>query len=222
MTGKIKILLADDHNILREGIAQMLNAQPDMDVVAQAGDGSEALELAQACRPDVALLDINMPVMDGVEATRRITAMFPLMGIIILTMYRRDDYVFEAIKAGASGYLLKEVELDKLLEAIRAVSRGEAVLDPAMVGRVLAEIRQPRFGKQQTDKIMTERDVEILRLLALGLTNREIASKLDFSEKTVRNRLSRTFRLLNLKNRTQAALYAVRKGLVDPDNIDLD
>ena len=101
MTGKIKILLADDHNILREGIAQMLNAQPDMNVVAQAGDGSEALELAQACRPDVALLDINMPVMDGVEATRRITAMFPLMGIIILTMYRRDDYVFEAIKAGA-------------------------------------------------------------------------------------------------------------------------
>ena len=222
MTEKIRILLADDHTVLRQGISQMLNTQPDMEVVAQAGNGSEAVDLADTYKPDVALLDINMPEMDGVEATRHITARLPSTRIIILTMYRRDDYVFEAIKAGASGYLLKEVELDVLLEGIRAVVRGEAVLDPAMVGRVLAEIRQPSFGKKQVAHILTERDVEILRLIALGMTNREIATGLNASEKTIRNRLSHIFRLLHLKNRTQAALYAVREGLIDPGDIELE
>jgi DNA-binding NarL/FixJ family response regulator len=217
MTEEITILLADDHNVLRQGIAQMLDAQPDMKVVAQAGNGSAAVDLARTTKPDIALLDINMPEMDGVEAARRITAELPEIGVIILTMYRRDDYVFEAIKAGASGYLLKEVELDDLLEAIRAVARGEAVLDPAMASRVLAEFRQPRSTEQPSDPVLTERDTDILRLVAQGLTNQEIAGQLTVSEKTVRNRLSLIFRQLHLKNRTQAALYAVREGLVKPD-----
>ena len=139
MAKEIRILLADDHNVLRQGIAQVLDAQPDMTVVAQASNGEEAISLARAQRPDIALLDINMPELDGVAAARQITAELPETGVISLTMYRRDDYVFEAIKAGASGYLLKEVELDELLAAVRTVAQGEAVIDPAIASRVLAE-----------------------------------------------------------------------------------
>jgi DNA-binding NarL/FixJ family response regulator len=217
MTGEITILLADDHNVLRQGIAQMLDAQPDMKVVAQAGNGSDAVDLARTHQPDIALLDINMPEMDGVEAARRITAELPHTAIIILTMYRRDDYVFEAIKAGASGYLLKEVELDELLTAIRAVAQGEAVIDPAVASRVLAEFRQPKETDKTPESRLSDRDVDILRLVAQGLSNQEIAEHLFISEKTVRNRLSLVFHQLHLKNRTEAALYAMREGLVKPD-----
>ncbi|HFE66312.1 MAG TPA: response regulator transcription factor [Chloroflexi bacterium] len=214
MSNPIRILLADDHAVLRQGMAQALNMQPDMNVVAQAGNGVEAVQLVQAHQPDVALLDINMPEMDGVEATRQITAVAPQTGVIILTMYRRDDYVVEAIKAGASGYLLKEVELDELLAAIRAVARGDAVMDPAIAGRVLAALRQPQ-AKPKDDPDLAERDVEILRLLAEGLTNQEIADRLYIAEKTVRNRLTHIFRKLGVENRSQAIVYAHRKGLLD-------
>lgn len=217
MTGKITILLADDHNVLRQGIAQMLDAQPDMKVVAQADSGSAAVDLARTHQPDIALLDISMPEMDGVEAARLITAELPETGVIILTMYRRDDYVFEAIKAGANGYLLKEVELDELLEAIRAVAQGEAVIDPAIASRVLAEFRRPQKSEQTPASVLSDRDVDILRLVAQGLSNKEIAGQLFISEKTVRNRLSLVFQQLHLKNRTEAALYALREGLVKPD-----
>jgi DNA-binding NarL/FixJ family response regulator len=216
MTEEITILLADDHNVLRQGIAQMLEAQPDMKVVAQAGNGSAAVDLARTTKPDIALVDINMPEMDGVEAARRITAELRGTGVIILTMYRRDNYVFEAIKAGASGYLLKEVELEDLLAAIRAVARGEAVIDPAIASRVLAEFRQPEFTKKPAESVLSERDEDILRLVAQGLSNQEIAERLFISEKTVRNRLSLVFQQLHLKNRTEAALYAMREGLVKP------
>lgn len=217
MTGEITILLADDHNVLRQGIAQMLDTQDDMRVIAQASNGRQAISLVRAHQPDIALLDINMPQLDGVEAARHITAEFPETGVIILTMYRRDAYVFEAIKAGASGYLLKEVSLDELLEAIRVVARGEAVIDPAMASRVLAELREPGSVVTPDDPLLTERDLDILRLVAQGLTNQEIAGRLEIAEKTVRNRLSLIFRQLHLKNRTQAALYAMREGLIDPD-----
>jgi two-component system, NarL family, response regulator LiaR len=217
MTEQITILLADDHNVLRQGIAQMLDAQPDMKVVAQAGNGSAAVDLARTHQPDIALLDINMPEMDGVEAARRITAELPETGVIILTMYRRDDYVFEAIKAGANGYLLKEVELDELLEAIRTVARGEAVIDPAIANRVLAEFRQPEKTRKAPDSTLSDRDEDILRLVAQGLSNQAIAERLFISVKTVRNRLSLVFQQLHLKNRTEAALYAIREGLVKPD-----
>lgn len=211
---KIRILLADDHAVLRQGIAQVLESQPDMVVVAQAAHGAEAVKLARECRPTIALLDINMPEMDGVEAARRITSELPETKVIILTMYRRDDYVFEAIKAGANGYLLKEVELSELLEAVRAVARGEAVIDAAIAGRVLAELRAPaNRAKAAPEESLAERDIEILSRLAQGLSNQEIADQLLISEKTVRNRLSLIFRRLHLKNRTEAALYAWREGL---------
>jgi DNA-binding NarL/FixJ family response regulator len=220
MIDEITILLADDHNVLRQGMAQMLDAQADMKVVAQASDGSKAVNLARMHRPDIVLMDIKMPEMDGVEAARRITAELPETGIIVLTMYRRDDYVFEAIKAGARGYLLKEAELDELLTAIRAVARGEAVIDPAIASRVLAEFRQPKKAEKMPESRLADRDIDILRLVGQGFSNQEIGERLFISEKTVRNRLSLVFRQLHLKNRTEAALYAVRKGLVSPDETE--
>lgn len=212
---EIRILLADDHNVLRQGMAQALDAQPDMEVVAQAGDGRETIRLAREHRPDVVLMDINMPELDGVAATGEIMKASPNTGVIILTMYRRDEYVFEAIKAGASGYLLKEVELEELLAAIRSVAEGEAVLDPAIAGRVFAELRQPKQQREAPDTRLAERDLAILRLIAQGLSNQEIADRLFLAEKTVRNRLSLIFKQLHLENRTQAALYAIREGLAD-------
>ncbi len=217
MTDKMTVLLADDHNVLRQGIAQMLEAQPDMKVIAQTGNGSDAVDLARTHKPDIVLLDINMPEMDGVEAARRIMAELPKTGIIILTMYRRDEYVFEAIKAGASGYLLKEVELDELLAAIRAVAQGEAVIDSAIANQVLAEFRQPQKTNEAPESSLSERDIDILSLVAKGLSNQEIADQLFISEKTVRNRLSMVFKQLHVKNRTEAALYVLREGLVKQD-----
>lgn len=211
---RINILLADDHNVLRQGIAQVLESQEDMTVVAQARNGEEALHLARVHRPNIVLLDINMPKMDGVEITRKIIEEFPEIRVIILTMYRRDDYVFGAIKAGASGYLLKEVEMDELLAAVRRVYRGDAVMDPSITGRILAALKEDAPAKSNLETKLPERDVEILRLLSLGLTNRDIAERLFISEKTVGNRLSLVFRKLNLKNRTQAALY-VRENLTN-------
>lgn len=223
MAEEIAVLLADDHTVLRQGMAQVLDMQPDMRVVAQADDGEEAVRLARRHRPDIVLMDINMPGMDGVAAARRITAEWPETGVIILTMYRRDDYVFEAIKAGANGYLLKEVELDELLNAVRSVARGEAVIDSAIASRVLAEFRQPRRSEEEEEgPDLAERDIEILRLLAQGISNQEIADQLSIAEKTVRNRLSGIFRRLHLENRTQAALYALREGIADPQDGEVD
>lgn len=145
---RITILLADDHNVLRQGIAQVLGSQEDMQVVAQASSGEEAIQLASTHRPTVALLDIKMPDVDGIEVTRAISADFPEVGIIILTMYKKEDYIFEAIKAGASGYLLKEAEMDELLSAVRTVAAGEAVLTPAIAAKVLKEFRRPMASKK--------------------------------------------------------------------------
>ncbi len=217
MSDAIRILLADDHTVLRQGMAQVLDAQTDMTVVAQAGDGLEAVNLARTKEPHVVLMDINMPEMDGVEASRQITGENPHVSIIILTMYRDDAYVFEAIKAGASGYLLKEVELEELLDAIRTVASGEAVIDSVIAARVLAEFRQLQTNKKTKEDALSERDVEILRLVAQGLPNQEIGERLSIAEKTVRNRLSLLFHQLHLNNRTEAAIYAMRKGLVDPE-----
>jgi two-component system NarL family response regulator len=218
MDEKIRILLADDHRVLRQGMAQALETQADMVVVAQADNGLEAVELAKVHRPTVALVDINMPEMDGVEATRQIRVVSPQTRIIMLTMYRDRDYIIEAIKAGANGYLLKEVELEEVLAAVRAVAKGESVMDSAIAGQVLAELR----GSQSEDsaapkQALPERDIEILRLLAKGKSNQEIAEQLFVAEKTVRNRLTLIYRQLDLDNRTQAALYALREDLVTPD-----
>lgn len=214
---KIRILLADDHIVLRQGLAKVLEDNADIEVLAQASDGVEALALAKKHKPDVALIDINMPKLDGVKVTREINSALPDTGIIILTMYKRDDYVFDAIKAGANGYLLKEVELEELLSAIRKVAKGEAVIDPAIAEKILTEFRPQKAKEEGDDQSLSDKDREILGLLAKGLSNIEIGEAMNMAEKTVRNRLSGIFKQLHIRNRTEAALFALRKGFTDEE-----
>lgn len=211
----IRVLIADDHTMVRQGLTQILDAEPDIQVVGEAADGREACQLCRALRPDVVVMDINMPVVDGVQATRAITAEDPHVGVIILTMYRQDQYVFEAIKAGARAYLLKDADSEALLQAVRVVAAGEALLDPAIALRMIDEFRRSHIGPVGVDGStdLTERELEILRLVAQGLDNSEIGDRLGLSEKTIRNRLTVIFEKLHVSNRTQAALYALRRGL---------
>lgn len=205
---EIRILLADDHTVLRQGIAQALETQSDIAVVAQGRTGKEAVALAKQHHPDVILMDIKMPELDGVAAAKQITAQQPQIGIIILTAYRRDDYVFEAIKAGASGYLLKEVDLKELLNAIRWVSQGEVFIDPAIARRVLAQLCGSHRPLASATSEFPRRDLEILQLMAQGLSNQEVADKLSLVEKEVRNRLSLIIKQLHLENRRETGHLA--------------
>lgn len=220
MPRTIRILIADDHTMVRQGLSQICEAEPDMTVVGQAANGDEARRLALRLRPDVVIMDINMPVLDGVQATQQITAAHPEIGVIILTMYRQDQHVFEAIKAGARAYLLKDADSDELLQAIRAVAAGQALLDPAIARQMIEEFRRMQETATGVDGVtsLTPRDLDILRLVAQGLDNNEIAARLSLSEKTVRNRLTGIFEILHVSNRTQAALYALRKGLAQLDD----
>jgi len=217
---RIRILIADDHNLVRQALAQMLQTDPDFEVVGQAADGDEAFQKAKLLDPDIVLMDIHMPRgREGIEATQRIAEHNPRIGVIMLTMERHDEYLIEAIKAGAKGYLLKNANSQELIEAIRAVAAGEAQLDSAMARRVLEEFR--RLSARHDAVHLTEREVEILQLVAQGASNKEIAKRLEISEKTVRNRLSVIFDKLHINNRTEAALYALREGYAslpsDPD-----
>jgi NarL family two-component system response regulator LiaR len=195
MTGSIRLLVADDHAMVRQGLSQICDAEPDIRVVGQASDGQEACRLAQLVQPDVVVMDINMPVLDGVQATRHITESNPGIGVIILTMYRQDQYVFEAIKAGARAYLLKDADSDELLRAIRTVASGEALLDPGIALKMIEEFRRLQREPVGADGItlLTERELDILRLVAQGLDNNEIGDRLGLSEKTIRNRLTVVF-----------------------------
>ena len=222
MTKKIRVLIADDHTMVRQGLSQICNAEMDLEVVGQAANGAEARLLVERLRPHVVIMDINMPVLDGVQATRQITTAFPEMGVIILTLYRQDEHVFEAINAGARAYLLKEADSDELRSAIRAVAGGEALLDPAIARKMIDEFRRIQESVTGPDGAtpLSGRDLDILRLVAQGLDNNAIAERLFLSEKTVRNRLSGIFEALHVSNRTQAALYALRKGLARLDDAD--
>ena len=215
MNQPIRILLADDHNVLRQGMAQAISSQSDMLVVAQAANGREAVALVQQHQPDIVLLDVNMPELNGLEAAQQILARQPQIGVIILTMYRRKEYIVEAIKAGVRGYLLKEAELDDLLSAIRRVAQGDAAIDPALTKQLFSQLRQATVTPSSG---LTERDLAILRLLGRGLTNAKIAQELGLAEKTIRNRLTGIFRALNVENRNQAIAYAYQSGLVDDEN----
>jgi DNA-binding NarL/FixJ family response regulator len=210
----MRLLIADDHRLFRQGLRQICEVKGGFTVVGEAENGREAVELAVQLKPDVVLMDIQMPELDGVEATRLITLQLPETRVIILTMYRQDNYVFEAIKAGARGYLLKDVDGDDLLEAIRAVQRGEALINTAMAARVLDEFRRESQSLEDSDKVETLNagEKDILILLAQGLDNSTIARQLLLSEKTITNRLSDIYSKLHVNNRTQAALYALRRG----------
>ena len=216
----LRLLLADDHRLFRQGLRQMCELKGGFTVVGEAENGRQAVELAVQTKPDVVLMDIQMPEMDGVEATRQITALVPEARVIILTMYRQDNYVFEAIRAGARGYLLKDTDWGDLLEAIRAVQRGEALINAAMAARVLDEFRRQSLAPEQSEQAeaLNAGEMDVLRLLAQGDDNAAIAQKLALSEKTITNRLSDIYSKLHVDNRTQAALYALRRGWAKLDS----
>jgi len=212
----IRVLIADDHRLFRQGLRQICETVGRLEVVGEAENGEEAVALALRLKPDVVLMDIRMPVMDGVEATRRIAASVPSARIIILTMYRQDQYVFEAIKAGARGYLLKDIDEQELVDAVRAVHRGEALIDPGLATRLLEEFR--RLSQSATDmEDLTPGEMDVLRLAAQGLDNKSIAERLSLSERTVTNRLSEIYQKLHVANRTQAVLLALRRGWASLD-----
>jgi DNA-binding NarL/FixJ family response regulator len=216
---KIRVLLVDDHALFREGLRFLLEDQEgeEIEVVGEAEDGLEAVRQATKLKPNVVLMDINMPVLDGVEATRLILKNDESMGIIILTMYPQDEYVVEALKAGAKAYILKDTRSKELLQVIKAVHKGQAVIDPQMTTRLLDELRQISSEQEQppVPQTLTERERRILTLLAGGASNKDIAVDLDLSERTVKNYLSIIFQKLQVNNRTEAAIRAMRDGLVD-------
>lgn len=211
----IRIFIADDHTLVRQALSQMLETEPDMKVVGQAATAEDAVDRCVRLAPDVVLMDIHMPrESEGIDATRRIKAHNPRTNVIILTMECRSEYLVQAIKAGARGYLLKNANAGELSRAIRAAAAGEGALDAAMARRVLQEFKRlgDRGAPPGPDEHLTNRERDILSLLAQGARNREIAERLNISEKTVRNRLCVIFEKLQINNRTQAALFAAREG----------
>jgi len=208
----IRLLVVDDHAIVRKGICALLAQVADMRVIGEASDGEAAVAQADALKPDVVLMDLVMPKMDGVEAIRQILARLPETRIIALTSFVADDKVFPAIKAGARGYLLKDSEPEELLATIRRVYAGEASLHPSIALKVLDELSHPQ-KRPPTPEPLTEREVQVLRLIARGLDNHAIAAQLNIGEATVRTHVGNILSKLQLANRVQAALYALRQGL---------
>ncbi len=218
MSDKVRVLICDDHAIVRKGIRALLATRPGIEVVGEAGDGAQAITQAAELRPDVVLMDIVMPELDGIEATRRITAQQPDAHILVLTSFAADDKVFPAIKAGALGYLLKGSGPDELVRAIHQVAAGEPSLEPSIARKVLLELHRPPKAPPTADPL-TEREVEVLRLIAQGLSNREIADQLVIAERTVCTHVSSILGKLHLASRTQAALFALKEGLASLGDI---
>ncbi|HEX2913766.1 MAG TPA: response regulator transcription factor [Chloroflexia bacterium] len=208
----IKIVLADDHTIVRDGVAHLLNAEPDFQVVGSAGDGQEAIEMVCHLKPDVVLMDLQMPNLDGVTAIKRIRAEDEQIKIIILTTYDTDEYILEGIRAGAKGYLLKDVPKEELFRSIRLVNRGQSLMQPSLTARVFNLLAQRE--SKESDASLTERELEVIRLIAQGDRNKEIAQKMAVSEGTVKSYVASILQKFGVSDRTQAAMYAVQKGLI--------
>jgi DNA-binding NarL/FixJ family response regulator len=210
----IRVLLADDHTLFRQGLRQICEVKGGFEVVGEAEDGQEAVHLAAQLKPDVILMDISMPNLDGIQATLQIIEKDPEARIIALTMYEQNHYVFNAIKAGAKGYLRKNVDAKVLLEAVRAAHQGDALVGPIVASRVLDEFRRlSQTGEEGTEiKRLTEGEMAVLRLVAEGADNQAIAEQLSLSVQTIANRLRGIYQKLQVNNRTQAALYALRRG----------
>ena len=214
MTEQITILIVDDHSIVRQGVRAFLDAQPDLDVVGEAGSGEEALSLIQDLVPDVVLMDLVMPGMNGVEATREVKRLSPRTQVVVLTSYHEDEHVFPALRAGAISYTLKDIRSGELAEIIRRAAQGESVLHPRVAARVIQEVREAKKSVPPAFADLTERELDVLRLVAEGHSNAEIAGKLVLSEKTVKGHVSNILSKLHMADRTQAAVYAWQQGLM--------
>lgn len=217
---KIRILLADDHAIVREGTRRVLEVEDDMEVVAEAGDGEEAVKQATRLKPDVAIIDIAMPRLNGIEATKQIKELVPATAVLILTVFDNDRYIFSLLEAGAAGYLLKNVRGSELVEAIRSVYNGESVLHPTIAGKVLRRFMPSTQGASQvTSAVLTDRELEVLVLAAKGMSNKDIADKLYLSVRTVQGHLARIFDKLAVGSRTEAILRGLKEGWFSLDDI---
>jgi two-component system, NarL family, response regulator LiaR len=215
-TARVRVLLVDDHTVVRRGLRLVFELEDDLEVVGEAADGREALERVAALQPDVVVMDLLMPVMNGVEATRAIRAAHPDVEVVALTSVLEDRMVVDAVEAGAAGYLLKETRPDDLFEAVRAAARGEVRLDPRAQARLMRELRRPAPAAPAFETL-TERETEVLQQLARGATNKAIAQALGVGEATVKSHVSAVLGKLGLKSRTQAALHALREGWVTRD-----
>ena len=216
----IKVVLADDHSLFRQGLRVLLEAERDIKVVAEVSTGLDVQTAVMETDPDVVLMDISMPVADGVSATREILRQKPDVGVIILTMHQEDGHLFQAVRAGARGYLLKTSKSADVVAAVRAVHAGASLMDPAMTAKVLDEFVRlsERVGPAEGMGALTETEMKLLRLVAAGLSNREIADKLCYAERTIKNRLSVLFEKINVRDRTQAAVYAITHGVLPAEN----
>jgi DNA-binding NarL/FixJ family response regulator len=215
----IRVLIADDQAMVREGLSVLLNAQPDIAVAAEAADGQEAVRKAAEARPDVVLMDVRMPVLDGLEATRLIVAGAATPKVLVLTTFDLDEYVYQALRAGASGFLLKDASGQQLAEAVRVVAAGDALLAPSVTRRLIAEFSRlgaPAAPSRQRVEQLTERETEVLALVATGRSNAEIAAQLVVAEQTVKTHVGRILAKLGLRDRTQAVVFAYETGLVRP------
>jgi len=214
MTNPITVLLVDDHEVVRQGLRAYLDALPDFAVVAEAESGEAAVRLASEHIPDVMLMDLVMPGMDGVEATRQVKTASPRTQIVVLTSYHEDEHIFPALRAGAISYILKDVKMDELADSVRQAARGEATLHPRVAARVIQEIHGAKHEELNPFTELTNREIEVLKLIANGLTNSEIAERLVISGNTVKGHVSNILSKLHLADRTQAAVYAWRQGIV--------
>lgn len=215
---KTKVLIADDHGVVREGLMAMLKTIDVIDVVGEAKNGLDAVEKTKKLLPDVILMDLRMPSMNGVEATRQIKREFPHIGIIALTMDEEQQHIFDLVRAGATGYLLKDSDSSQIVDAIQAIARGDSLIHPSVASKILAEFSLLAGNKGNkrplVDHDLTEREITVLRLVADGQTNKEVANTLELSEKTVKNHLGNIFHKLHVYDRTQAAVLAIRRGII--------
>jgi len=220
VSARIGVLIVDDQLLVRAGLRMILELEPDLDIVGEAADGVAAVALAAATSPDVVLMDVRMPQMDGIEATRRVPADQPATRVLILTTFDHDEYVYDALRSGASGFVLKDIAPEQLVDAIRVVARGEALLSPTITGKLIEQFvqRPPDAARAAPEAVaaLTPRESEILRLVARGLSNAEIAAQAFVSEPTVKTHVARILMKLGLRDRVQVVVYAYENGLVTP------
>ncbi len=217
----IRILLADDHIMVREGTRRILEREPDLKVVEEAGDGRETVALVERVHPDVAVVDISMPVMNGIEATKGIKRVSPRTAVLVLTAYDDDQYVFAILEAGAAGYLLKNARGSELIEAVRRVHQGESVLHPSIAKKVLRRVRRGAEPQEAAEAdLLTERELDVLRLAARGLSNRQIAKELVLSPRTVQSHMANIFGKLQVGSRTEAVMVGLRRRWLTMEDID--